>query len=88
MFNPWRMGPYHPDESAIGVWFWLFGIIIGFNIIWVGMDVWLRMNNHEYLTTEFREGLRHPVWGPIIMGLVAFTIAAFLTHMFTTNRRE
>ena len=83
MFNPWKMGPYHPDESAVGVVFWIVGILIGFNVIWITMDLWLRAHNHEFLTTEFKEGLRNQLWGPIIMGLCAFTVVAFLWHMLT-----
>jgi hypothetical protein len=71
------------DESPIGVWLWLV-LIIEVNATWIGMDLWLRANGHEFLTTEFREGLRNELWGPLIMGLVAFTVVAFLTHMLTS----
>jgi hypothetical protein len=72
------------DESSIGVWLWLvlFGVV---NATWIGMDLWLKAHHHEYLTSEFREGLHNPLWAPILMGLVAFTVAAFLTHMLTSN---
>jgi hypothetical protein len=72
------------SESNIGVWFWLILIII-INATWISMDLWLRAHKDEYLTTEFREGLQNPLWGPFIMGLVAFTIVAFLWHMLTTK---
>ena len=75
---------YKPDESPIGVWFWLF-LIFEVNATWIGMDLWLRSHNHEFLTTEFKEGLRNPWWGPLIVGLLAFTVAAFCWHMFNTR---
>jgi hypothetical protein len=49
------------------------------------MDLFLRWSGHEYLTTEFREGLRQPVWGPFLAFMVAGTIAAFLWHMYSTR---
>ena len=72
------------DESPIGVWLWL-ALIIEVNATWIGMDLWLRAHHHEFLTTEFREGLRNQLWGPIVVGLLCFTIGAFCFHMFTTR---
>lgn len=72
------------DESPIGVWLWLVLIAI-INGSWISMDIWLGRHHHEYLTTEFKEGLRHPLWGPIIVGFLAFTVAAFCWHMFNTR---
>ena len=76
------MGGYIPDEKPYGVWAWLI-LILWVNAYWIGFDVWADRHNHEYLTTEFREALHNPLWGPIVMGLVAFTIAAFIVHMFS-----
>jgi len=73
--------PYIPDESNVGVWAWVILILLA-NAYWIGFDLWARANQHEYMTTEFREGLNNPVLGPLIMGLVAFTVVAFLVHMF------
>jgi hypothetical protein len=73
------------DESPIGVWLWL-ALIIEINATWIGFDLWLRAHHHEYLTTEFKEGLNHEVWGPLIVGLLAFTVAAFVWHMFTARQ--
>jgi hypothetical protein len=78
------VSPYRPDESSAGIWFWIALIAI-INATWISMDLWLRAHNHEYLTTEFKEGLRKPLWGPLIVGLLAFTVAAFLWHMFNTR---
>lgn len=77
---------YRPDESPVGVWLWL-ALILVINAEWIGCDLWLRAHNHEYLTTEFREGLKNPLFGPFLMGAVAFTVTAFLTHMLTTPKR-
>lgn len=74
------------DETPIGIWLWVALIVI-INATWIGMDLWLRAKHHEYLTTEFREGLRNPLWGPIITGLIAFTVAAFVTHMWNIRGR-
>jgi hypothetical protein len=73
------------DESPIGVWLWLV-LIIEINASWVAMDLYLRAHHHEFLTTEFKEGLNHEVWGPLIVGLLAFTVAAFVWHMFTARQ--
>ena len=78
------MSPYTPDESNVGVWAWVI-LIIGVNAYWIGFDLWARANNHEYLTTEFREGINNQLFGPLILGLVAFTVTAFLVHMFSLN---
>jgi hypothetical protein len=72
------------DESNIGIKLWI-ALIVGINVAWISMDLWLAANHHEYLTTEFKEGLRNPFWGPIVMGLVAFTAGMFLTHMLTNS---
>jgi hypothetical protein len=73
------------DESPIGVWLWL-ALIVEINATWIGFDLWLRAHHHEYLTTEFKEGLNHELWGPLIVGLLAFTVAAFVWHMFTARQ--
>lgn len=70
------------DESSIGVWLWVVLIVV-INATWIGMDVWLRWQRHEYLTTEFREGLHNELLGPFIAGAIAFTVVAFLWHMLT-----
>ena len=80
------MSPYTPDESNVGVWAWVI-LIIGVNAYWIGFDLWARANNHEYMTTEFREGINNQLFGPLILGLVAFTVVAFLVHMFSINVR-
>lgn len=74
------MKPYLPDESNAPLIAWV-GLIILVNIYWIGYDVWARLSNKEYMTTEFKEGLHNTLYGPLIMGLVAFTVIAFLTHM-------
>jgi hypothetical protein len=78
------VSPYRPDESHIGIWLWL--LEIAFINAWIPIDLWLRLHNHEYLTTEFKEGLRHPVWGPVLCFLVAGSVAAFVWHMW--NQRD
>lgn len=69
------------DESPIGVYLWIALIFI-VNALWIGMDLWLKANHHEFLTTEFREGLKDPLWGPILAFLTAGTFTAFVWHMF------
>jgi hypothetical protein len=69
------------DESSIGVWLWV-ALIVGINVTWISMDVWLKKHNHEYLTTEFREGLHNELLGPLLCALVAGTVAAFVWHMW------
>ena len=68
------------DESNIGVILWLVLFVV-VNAMWISMDLWLRAHGHEYLTTEFKEGLKSP-WGPFLAGSVAFTVIAFATHMW------
>lgn len=72
------------DESSIGIYLWLVLVAV-INGTWIGLDLWLRAHNHEYLTVEFREGLRSPVWGPLLCFLVAGTVAAFLWHMWSNS---
>ena len=76
---------YRPDEKPYGVIAWVVLILL-VNAFWIGFDLWARKHNHEYMTTEFREGLRNTLWGPVIMGLCAFTVAAFLVHMLNIGR--
>ena len=71
---------HHTDESDIGVYLWLVLVTL-INIEWISMDIWLRAHGHEYLTTEFREGLRNPVWGPFLLAAIAFTVVLFCAHM-------
>ena len=78
------MTPYTPDETPYGAWAWLI-LFLGANIYWISFDLWARSHNHEYLTTEFREALNNQLWGPLLMGLVAFTITAFLVHMLNVD---
>jgi hypothetical protein len=78
-------GPKVIDESNIGVWLWVVLILV-INALWIGMDIWLRKNGHEYLTTEFREGLAAPVWGPLLAFMTAGTVAAFVWHMFVDKQ--
>jgi hypothetical protein len=72
------------DESNIGVWLWV-ALIVGINITWVAMDVWLHRHHHELLTTEFKEGLRNQLLGPLLCFLVAGSVAAFVWHMWNTR---
>lgn len=72
------------DESKIGIWFWLV-LVLEVNATWISMDLWLHAHGHELLTTEFREGLSEPLWGPVLAFLVAGTVAAFVYHMTSTH---
>ncbi len=74
------------DESNIGIWLWLV-LIVEINLSWIAMDLWLRKHHHEFLTTEFKEGLRNPLLGPLLCFLVAGTVAAFVFHMYSTRAR-
>lgn len=71
------------DESSIGIWFWV-ALIVEVNVTWIAMDLWLNAHGHELLTTEFKEGLNNRLLGPFVIGLIAFTVAAFLWHMLTS----
>lgn len=71
-----------PDESPVGVWLWLALVVI-VNALWIGMDLWLHSRGHEYLTTEFREGLRNELWGPVLCFVTFGSVAAFVWHMFS-----
>ena len=75
-----------PDESNIGVWFWV-ALLVGVNLVWISMDIWLYKNGHEMLTDEFREGLHNRVLGPLLVFLLTGTVAAFIWHMFFTSPR-
>lgn len=69
------------DESNIGIYLW-FILIFVVNALWISMDLWLKSHGHEYLTTEFREGLKNVLWGPILVFVTVGTFCAFVWHMF------
>ena len=69
------------DESNIGIVFWII-LLVGVNVAWISMDVWLRTHGHEMLTEEYREGLQNRLLGPILTFLTFGTIAAFIYHMY------
>jgi hypothetical protein len=72
------------DESNIGVWAWI-GLIILINVYWIGWDLWLPRHGHEFLTTEFKEGLKNPLYGALIAFTLGGTVFAFLWHMYNTR---
>lgn len=72
------------DESSIGIWFWIV-LVVGINVVWIGMDLWLYHHGHELLTTEFKEGLRNQLFGPLLCFLVTGSVAAFVWHMWNTR---
>ena len=74
-----------PDESNIGIVFWIVLLVV-VNALWISMDIWLHRHGHEYLTTEFREGLQAPVWGLILAFLTGGTIGLALFHFFVAGR--
>lgn len=69
------------DESNIGIYLWLVLIFV-INATWIGMDLWLRANHHEYLTTEFREGVKSGWWGLVLLLGIVITITVFVWHMY------
>lgn len=73
---------YTPDESSVGAWAW-FILFIWTMAYWIIFDIWANYHNHEYMTTEFREAIANELWGPILLGTVAFAITAFIVHMFS-----
>ena len=68
------------SEAPVGVWLWLVLLVI-VNATWIAMDVYLYKSGHEMLTTEFKEGLKNPVGGPLLAFATAGTFAAFVWHM-------
>lgn len=72
------------DESNLGIWLWAVLLII-VNVTWIGMDLYLHARGHELLTTEFREGLKDPLWGPMLAFATAGTFSAFVYHMLTAG---
>ena len=73
------------DESNLGLWLWLV-FFLTVNALWIGMDLFLRWRHHEYLTTEFKEGLNSTYWGPFLCFMVAGTVAAFVSHMWSSSK--
>jgi hypothetical protein len=65
-----------------GVWAWLVLLVV-VNATWISLDLWLRAHGFEYLTTEFKEGLRMPIMGPVLAFLTAGTFAALVWHFYT-----
>ena len=74
------------DEKPYGIYAWVILIVV-VNALWISIDVWLGKHGHEYLTTEFREGLRNELWGPFLVFITTGTFAAFMWHMFIGRQR-
>lgn len=53
------------DEKPIGIWLWLILFVINLAYVVIA-DWWLHSHGHEFMTTEFREGLQNEIWGPIV----------------------
>lgn len=70
-----------PDESNIGAWLFV-ALIFGINVAWISIDLWLHAHHHEYLTTEFREGLKQPLIGFLLAFFTFGTIAGLIWHFF------
>jgi hypothetical protein len=49
------------DERPYGIWLWciLLVFILGYVVV---ADWWLHSQGHEFMTTEFKEGLDNTVW--------------------------
>lgn len=73
------------SEAPIGIYMWLF--LMGFVLAYVvGCDWWLHANGYEYMTTEFKEGVVNPVWGPLITAawfalFVGLTFHFYFAHI-------
>ncbi len=72
------------DESNIGVWLWVV-LLVEINLSWILMDLWLKAHGHEFLTTEFKEGLSGTITGPILVGATSATVGAFVWHMWSNR---
>lgn len=62
---------------------WIIQLVLMF--AWLPMDIWLHKHGYEYMTTEFKEGLKDTLWCPILFFLTAGTAAAFVGHMWSGN---
>jgi hypothetical protein len=69
------------DESLAGIWFWV-GLLTGVIAYVAAADLWLHAHHHELMTSEFREGLAHPVFGPVLAGLWFAVFIGFTYHFF------
>jgi hypothetical protein len=63
------------------LWCWAIQILVMW--AWLPMDIYLRRHGYEYMTTEFKEGLKDTVVGPILCFVTAGTAAAFVWHMWS-----
>lgn len=72
------------SEAPVGVWAWA-GLVVLVAVYVVAWEIYLWRSGHELLTTEFKEALRHPVWGAVTVFIVAGGIGAFLWHMFNAR---
>lgn len=73
------------SERPVGVILWLV-LIVGVTAYVVLADLWLHSRGYEMLTTEFKEGLRNMVYGPLIVGFSAGLIGGLVWHFFTGPR--
>jgi hypothetical protein len=71
-----------PDESNIGAILGLICVALAL-LPWIGFDLWLKRHGHEYITTEFREGLQSSgPWGLVICAIIGAILGVALFHFF------
>jgi hypothetical protein len=73
------------DERPYGIWLWciLLVFILGYVVV---ADWWLHSQGHEFMTTEFKEGLDNTVWGPIVTALWFGTWIGLTFHFYIAKR--
>jgi hypothetical protein len=69
------------DESNIGVWFGLICVALAL-LPWIPFDMWLKRHGHEYITTEFKEGLQNGVQGLVICAMLGAILGIAAYHFF------
>lgn len=75
---------HRTDNSLIGVWLWVALIVDVLATVFL-MDWWLYHHNHKLLTTWYKDALRNPVTGAIVVFLTAGAIATLLWHFYNTR---
>lgn len=74
------------DEKPYGIILWAALILFIFLFVLVS-DLWLYRHGHEMMTTEFKEGIKNRVWGPVLTGLFFGAQIGLAFHFYYSGRQ-
>lgn len=78
--------PGPTSEKPLGVIAWAI-LLVGILVFVVVADIWLHHKGFEYMTTEFKEGLDNPIYGPILTALWFGTFIGLTFHFYLSRNK-